>query len=322
VRSLIDNAQALEVKSGADFENTRLLLTAQLASSYFSLRALDADIALLSRSLHAQKKGVALVEDRHQQGLTSGLDLAQQQALTSGLESQLLSLKDQRDHFQNAIASLTGQPAPNFELPVLDHAAQILPAAPAVPLNTPAQVLERRPDVASAERAMAAANAQIGVARSAYYPSVNLGALLGSDANKSPLLFTAPAALWSLGLSAGVSLFDGGRIDANVSSAQAAYQQAASNYQQTVLNAFEEVQNTLNTRNALAQTQASLNAGAGHARTAFELTQARDQLGASSHLDVLINEQVWLGYERQRVQNQGQQLLNTVQLVKVLGGGW
>jgi outer membrane protein TolC len=135
-------------------------------------------------------------------------------------------------------------------------------------------------------------------------------------------LFTAPAALWSLGLSAGVSLFDGGRIDANVSSAQAAYQQAASSYQQTVLNAFEEVQNTLNTRNALAQTQASLNAGAGHARTAFELTQARDQLGASSHLDVLMSEQMWLGYERQRVQNQGQQLLNAVQLVKVLGGGW
>ena len=322
VHSQIDSAKALEVKSGADFENTQLLLTAQLASSYFSLRTLDADIALLSRSLQAQKKYIGLLEDRHQQGLTSGLELAQQKALTSVLETQLQSLQNQRSQFQSAIATLTGQPAPSFALAALPDSEAALPQAPTIPLSSPATVLERRPDVASAERAMAAANAQIGIARSAYYPSVTLGSLLGTDANKTPLLLSGPAALWSLGLSAGLTLFDGGRIDANVSSAKAVYQQTASAYQQTVLNAFEEVQDTVNTRNALAQNQTALKASAQSARMAFELTQARYERGAASHLEVLTNEQIWLGYERQLLQNQGQQLLNTVQLVKVLGGGW
>ena len=322
VRSQIDNAKALEVKSGADFENTRLLLTAQLATAYFSLRALDADLALLNRTLRDQKKLIALLEDRHQQGLTSGLDLEQQKALTALVENQILNSQDQRSHFQNAIATLSGQAAPRFELAAWGSAAESLPAVPPVPIDSPAAVLERRPDVASAERAVAAANAQIGVARSAYLPSLTLGALLGTDANKTPLLFTGPAGLWSLGLNAGLTLLDGGRIDANVSSAKAAYQQTVSAYQQTVLSAFEEVQNAINTRYALARSQSTLKRGAQSARQAYDLTQARYEQGASSYLDALTNEQVWLSYERQLLQNQGQQLINTVQLVKVLGGGW
>jgi NodT family efflux transporter outer membrane factor (OMF) lipoprotein len=230
----------------------------------------------------------------------------------------LTLLQDQRARYQTAIAMLVGVPAPDFALasdPKLAH-------VPAIQLTVPAALLERRPDIAAAERAMAAANAQIGVARSAYFPSLFLSGLVGSDANKIGNLFTAPAALWAIGVSATQTVFDGGRTSANVDFAEAGYRQAVANYRQTVLTAFQEVQDGLNTDAALTQAVASAKVAADSADRFLGLSVDRYQSGIAASLEVVVAQQTLLGYRRQEVQLRGQRLLNTVKLIKALGGGW
>lgn len=318
VRRQLENARAAQAQSGADFENTRLVLTAQLASSYLALRGLDAEIEVLNQTLKAQRQTLDFVTARHDLGSASGIDLEQQQGLVSGTEAQLQGLRDSRARFEHAIATLTGQPAPSFQL----AADTRLPEPPQLPLGTPASLLERRPDIASAERAMAAANAQIGIATSAYYPSLTLNSLYGDDSNGFSKLFSAPSLLWSLGLSATQTLFDGGRTTAAVNVAKAGYQQASASYRQTVLQAFQEVQDSLTTQAALREAQRSLQQAVKSAGKVLELSQARYRAGASSLLEVVLAQQTLLGYQRQQVQNQSQQLLTSVQLIKALGGGW
>ena len=319
VRRQLESARASEAQSGADFENTRLVLCAQLALSYFSLRELDAELDLLRENLQAQAQALDFVKARHDLGNASALDVSQQRSLLAGIESQIESLRDQRARFEHSIATLTGVAAPGFELAARPQA---LAQAPMIPLSHPADLLERRPDIASAERAMAAANAQIGIARSAYYPTLNLSALYGNDSNALPNLFVGPSTLWSLGLSATQTLFDAGRTEAGVKTAEAGYQQAVASYRQTVLTAFQEVQDGLSTRAALDRAARALEAGVQSAGTTYELTQVRYQAGAANRLELVLAQQNWLAYRRQALQNQGQQWLNTVQLIKALGGGW
>jgi NodT family efflux transporter outer membrane factor (OMF) lipoprotein len=318
VRRTLEGAKASEAQSKADFENTRLVLVAQLASNYLALRELDAEMAVLEKTLKAQQKTLDLVNTRHDLGNASALDVEQQRSLLAGTDSQYQGLRDTRARFEHALATLTGQAAPGFTVP----ASAQLPEVPALPLNRPADLLERRPDVASAERAMAAANAQIGVARSAYFPTLMLSGLYGDDSNGFAKLFSAPSLLWTLGMAATQTLFDGGRINAAVAGAQGAYQQTAANYRQTVLVAFQEVQDSLSTQAALKQAEASLNTASNSAKRVLSLSEARYQAGAASLLEVVLSEQTLLNYQRQAVQNRGQQLLTSVQMVKALGGGW
>ena len=193
---------------------------------------------------------------------------------------------------------------------------------PAIPLTAPAALLERRPDIAAAERAMAAANAQIGVARSAYFPTLGLSGLYGSDANQLSNLFSAPALLWSIGVSATQTIFDGGRTKANVEFAKAGYQQAVANYRQSVLVAMQEVQDGLNSDLALAQAIASAKVAADSADRSLGLSTDRYQSGITTNLEVVVAQQTFLNYRRQEVQLNGQRLVNTVKLIKALGGGW
>lgn len=318
VRRQAEGATASMEQAQADFENTRLVLTAELAADYFALREADAEIDLLRQLLASQNKALDYISAQHELGAVSGLDLNQQQGLTAATQTQLTLLEDQRARYQTAIATLIGVPAPDFTLasnPVLVH-------VPAVPLTAPATLLERRPDVAAAERAMAAANAQIGVARSAYFPSLFLSGLVGSDASKIGNLFTAPAALWAIGVSATQTVFDGGRIGANVDFAEAGYRQAVASYRQSVLTAFQEVQDGLNTDAALTQAGASAKIAADSADRSLGLSIDRYQSGVAANLEVVIAQQTLLGYRRQEVQLRGQRLLNTVKLIKALGGGW
>ncbi|GGI55183.1 RND transporter [Oxalicibacterium solurbis] len=318
VRRQAEGATASMEQAQADFENTRLVLTAELAADYFALREADAEIDLLRQLLASQNKALDYISAQHELGAVSGLDLNQQQGLTAATQTQLTLLEDQRARYQTAIATLIGVPAPDFTLasnPVLVH-------VPAVPLTAPATLLERRPDVAAAERAMAAANAQIGVARSAYFPSLFLSGLVGSDANKIGNLFTAPAALWAIGVSATQTVFDGGRIGANVDFAEAGYRQAVAGYRQSVLTAFQEVQDGLNTDAALTQAGASAKIAADSADRSLGLSIDRYQSGVAANLEVVVAQQTLLGYRRQEVQLRGQRLLNTVKLIKALGGGW
>ncbi len=318
VRRQIEGAKATELQITSDFENTKLILTAQLAISYFSLRELDSEIALVHEILKSQHDALDYVTSRYELGASSQLDVDQQTALMSGTEAQLQNLMDQRARFEHALATLTGVAASDFSI----TPSTALPVPAKIPLIQPAQLLQRRPDIASAERAVAAANAQIGVAKAAYFPTINLGSVYGSDSRDRNLLFSTTAMLWSVGISATQTLYDAGKTEAGVNAAKAANTQAVATYKQTVLNAFEEVENTLYTQKSLELAAQSLSVAVKSSKNALSLSEARYQTGAANHLEFLLAQQSYLGYARQDVQNKGQRLLNSVLIVKAMGGGW
>jgi len=318
VRRSVEAANASAQQADADYQNTQLLLTADLAAAYFSLRATDIELDVVTRSIELQQRALDLVSARHELGAISGLDVAQQQALLDNTLTQVDVLKRQRGIYQDAIATLVGTPAPAFSLPT-----DITPLVPpAIPLGLPSDLLERRPDVASAERAMAAANAQIGVATAAFYPSVSLLPVLGVDSNRVSTLFDANSMLWSLGVSAAQVIFDGGRIRANVDFSKAGYDATVANYRRVVLLAMQEAQDGITGLAALDRAAAqSLNAVAS-SRRVLEMAAARYEGGAANFLDVITAQQALLNIERQSAQLRGQQLAVSVFLIKALGGDW
>jgi len=321
LRRQAEGAQAGAEQALADFENTRLLLTAQLASSYFALRELDSEIAIVSQTINWQEKALRYVQDRHELGASSELDVQLQLATLSNTRAQWQGLQDQRARVEHAIATLVGQDAATFRLPAWngDHP---LPTVPRVALGQPSTLLERRPDIASAERAMAAANAQIGVARAGYFPVFNFSGLVGSDANQIANLLSAPSLLWSLGVAATQTLFDGRRTQAAVDAAGASYRQAVAAYRQTVLVAVQEVSDALSSQAAQVRAQQELSAAVRAADKSLELSDFRYRQGAAGYLEVIVAQQNALTYRRQAAQNLGAQWLTAVQLVKASGGGY
>lgn len=318
VRRSVESAQASAQQSAADLENTRLLLSADLANNYISLRQSDIELGVVQRSIGLQRRSLELANARHDLGASSGLDVAQQQALLDSTLTQIDILKRQRGLYEHAIATLTGTAAPVFSLAATD--AVLLP--PTVPLGMPSDMLERRPDIASAERAMAAANAQIGIASAAYYPSFNLNPTYGFDSTSMTTLFNAPSLLWSFGVSVAQTLFSGGRIDAGVDFARAGYQGTLANYRRTVLSALQEVEDgitgVVTLDSAIAQSQKAIVS----ARQALDIANARYEDGVATYLEVISAEQTLLSNERQLAQLNGQRLLVSVFLIKALGGDW
>jgi multidrug efflux system outer membrane protein len=323
VRREVEGARASAQQAEADFENTRLILMATLVSNYYSLREIDAEMAVVRRSLDLQQDALKFVSSRHDLGFATGLDLAQQEALLDSSAAQLELLQNQRDQLQHAIATLVGMPAPGF---TLASSAEARPL-PVLPLGLPSDLLQRRPDVASAERAMAAANARIGVARAAYFPTIDLAPGLGVpsigwESNALASLFAAPSRLWSIGLSASQTLFDAGKTRANVRFADADYTAAVATYRQTVLTAMEEVENGITGLASLERAEIQANASVRSAQRAFDIASERYKGGVATYLDVITAEQALLTDQRQAVQIQGQQFTTAVFLVKALGGGW
>jgi outer membrane protein, multidrug efflux system len=323
VRREVEGARASAQQAEADFENTRLILMATLVSDYYSLREIDAEMAVVRRSLDLQQGALKFVSSRHELGFATGLDLAQQEALLDSSAAQLELLQNQRDQLQHAIATLVGTAAPGF---TLASSTDVRPI-PALPLGLPSDLLQRRPDVASAERAMAAANARIGVARAAYFPTIDLAPgfgvpSIGWESNALASLFTAPSRLWSLGLSASQTLFDAGKTRANVRFADADYTAAVATYRQTVLTAMEEVENGITGLGSLERAEIQANASVRSAQRAFDIASERYRGGVDTYLDVITAEQTLLTNQRQAVQIQGQQFTTAVFLVKALGGGW
>lgn len=323
VRRDVEGARASAQQAQADFENTRLVLTALLVTDYFALRELDAEIAVVRHSLDLQRDALGFISSRHDLGFATGLDLAQQQALVDSSGTQLELLIDQRAQFEHAIATLVGTPAPSFTLPVQERSVP----PPGVPLGLPADLLQRRPDVAAAERSMAAANARIGVARAAYYPSIILGTGFGEpnagwQSNALSTLFDAPSRLWSVGLSATQTLFDAGKTRANVRIATADYDAAVATYRQTVLTAMEEVENGITGLASLGRAVTQADASVKSAEDAFDIATARYKGGVDTYLEMITAQQALLSNQRQAVQVHGQQFATTVYLVKALGGGW
>ncbi|HMN80857.1 MAG TPA: efflux transporter outer membrane subunit [Burkholderiaceae bacterium] len=318
VRATLAGARASAEQVAADYENTRLVLTADLASAYYNLAALDIEIDAVARSIALQRRALEFVSERHRLGASSGLELAQQQALLDATMTQVDVLRRQRAQFENALGTLTGAGAPAFTLP--PEVRELKP--PPVPLGVPSDVLQRRPDVASASRAMAAANAQIGVANAAFYPSVMLQAAFGPDTLVMAWLFDLPSVLWSIGVSATQMIYDGGRTRANVDFARAGYQATVAGYRRTVLTAMQEVQDGISGLAALERATNQQRAAVTSATRVLDLANARYEGGVATYLEVITAQQSLLTAERQLAQLLGQRLLTSVFLVKALGGGW
>ncbi|MFM0035806.1 efflux transporter outer membrane subunit [Paraburkholderia strydomiana] len=318
IRREVEGATASAEQSADDLANARLVLTTDLATDYFSLRELDAEIDVLNQSVKLQQKALDYVTSEHDLGSVSGLEVLQQKSLLDSTQVQAQLLLNQRAQFEHAIAALVGVPAPQFaiEPKVLDA------KAPAIPLGVPSDVLQRRPDIASAERAMAAANAQIGVAKAAFFPSLTLTPGIGWESTQFASLLSAPTLMWTLGATVGQVLFDGGRRAANVKFASEGYQATEATYRQTVLDAFQQVQDGITGLSVLDGAAKQSHEAVGDAQRLLSLATDRYSGGLVAYLDVITAQQSLLNSERQDVQIHGQQMTLSVALVKALGGGW
>jgi NodT family efflux transporter outer membrane factor (OMF) lipoprotein len=259
-----------------------------------------------------------LVNNRHAGGVASGLDVAQQEAVLDAAQAQLHLLQQQRATFEHAIATLVGAPAPIFHVAPAPLTEQI----PAVPMGLPSDVLERRPDIAEAERQMASQNALIGVAKSAFYPSVLLSGGGGVESADMSKLFTAPSTLWSLGISAVQPIFQGGALHARLNFERAEYQGSVATYRNTVLTAFQQVEDGLSGLITLADAAAAQQKAVEDSQRYLNIANDRYVGGLVTYLDVITAEQTLLTNQRVATQIQGQRLITSVLLVKALGGGW
>ncbi|WP_244817085.1 efflux transporter outer membrane subunit [Caballeronia sp. Lep1P3] len=318
IRREVESAQASADQSRDDLANARLVLTTDLASAYFSMREFDAEIDVLNRSVALQEKALDYVTTQHDLGAVSGLDVLQQQSQLDSTRVQAQLLLNQRAQYEHSIAALVGTPAPQFSIaPMLgEH------PLPSIPLGVPSDVLQRRPDVASAERAMAAANAQIGVARAAFFPSLTLNGTIGWESTALASLVSAPSLLWTIGTMASQVVFDGGRRSAAVAFASEGYRATEANYRQTVLNAFQQVQDGIVGLSVLDGAAKQSHAAVLDAERLLSLANDRYSGGLVAFLDVITAQQQLLTTERQDVQIRGQQQTVSVALVKALGGGW
>jgi len=318
IRREVEGARASEEQSADDLANARLVLTTDLATDYFSMRELDAEIDVLNRSVTLQQKALDYVTSEHDLGAVSGLDVLQQKSQLDATRVQAQLLLNQRAQFEHAIAALVGVPAPQFAIePKLTDTG-----VPSIPLGVPSDVLQRRPDIASAERAMAAANAQIGVAKAAFFPSLTLTPGIGWESTQLASLFSAPNLMWTLGAAVGQVIFDGGKRAANVDFANEGYKAAEANYRQTVLNAFQQVQDGVTGLSVLDGAAKQSKDAVADAQRLLELANDRYSGGLVAYLNVITAQESLLTSERQDVQIRGQQLTLSVSLVKALGGGW
>jgi NodT family efflux transporter outer membrane factor (OMF) lipoprotein len=318
VRRNLEAANASLQSSAADAQNVQLVLTSELAGDYFSLREVDAEIAVVQQSVSYQQKGLELVENRHRGGVASGLEAAQQAALLDSTKAQIALLQRQRSQFEHAIAVLTGVPPENFTL----ASGAFHTALPPIPPGVPSDILERRPDVASAERVMAYANAQVGLARTAFFPRITIFGGGGLQSRDITTLFSAPSLFWSVGTDALQPVLTGGRNRANLAAARAGYDQSVANYRETVLSAFQQVEDGLSALNSLAQASTTQQAAVEDSRRALEIANNRYVGGLTTYLDVITAQSTLLNNERLATQLLGQQLVTEVFLVKALGGGW
>jgi len=318
VRRSLEAANASLQASAADRENVRLMVSSELAADYFQLRELDAEIGVVQKAVDFEKKGLDLVEKRHEGGAVSGLDVAQQETVLDSSYTQLALLQQQRAQFQHALAALQGLAAPEFTAPVRPLNMQ----PPPVPVGLPSELLQRRPDVAVAERQVASANAQIGVAKAAFYPSIFLSGGAGFQSSDLVKLLDGPSAVWSLGLSTLEPVIAGGRNRARLEALKATYNEDVANYRETVLTAFQQVEDALSGLNALSAASESQLRAVSDADRTLNLANARYTGGLVTYLDVITAQEQMLTNERLAAQIQGQRLVTEVLLVKALGGGW
>ena len=303
----------------ADLENVRLSQQAELATDLYELRAQDQLKRLLDQTVSDYQEAVALTRNLYRAGLTNDEALAQAQSQLQATQAQDTNLGVQRAQFEHAIAVLTGQPASSFSL-----AAEETPRAPlpAIPAGLPSQLLERRPDIAAAERAVAGANAQIGIARSAYFPAVTLSAAVGFESLSFVKWLAWPSRVWSVGPSLAQTIFDAGLRKATVEQFRASYDETVANYRQTVLTAFQQVEDNLAALRVLNQVIAEQDAAIESAARTLREAEVRYKAGVDPYLNVISAQTSLLSLQQADVNFRAQQMVASVQLIKALGGGW
>ncbi|HZE27078.1 MAG TPA: efflux transporter outer membrane subunit [Terriglobales bacterium] len=318
VRRTVEAARANAQASAADLESVSLSLHAELAADYFQLRTLDAEAQLLNSTVAAYEKALELTENRYSGGVASQVDVAQAQTQLETTRAQAIELGVQRAQFEHAIAVLSGQPASTLAV----TPSPLASTPPLVPAGVPSDLLERRPDVAGNERRMAVANAQIGVAKAAYYPTITLSASGGFEGSSITNWFNGPSGFILGGASALVTALDAGRRRAVTDEARAAYDQSVAIYRETVLGAFQEVEDSLAALRLLeeeARTQDAAVAAAGHSLT---LSTNRYKGGVATYLEVITAQSIALTDQRTAVEIGGRRMVASVSLIRALGGGW
>jgi NodT family efflux transporter outer membrane factor (OMF) lipoprotein len=314
VRANIAAAQA----SAADLQNVRLTAQAEVAVDYFEIRAQDAQKQLLDETVKAYEDSVTLARELAQAGIYSDEDLVQAETQLETTQAQDTDLGILRAQYEHAIALLTGKPAAEFSLPV--QALGVNP--PPVPAGIPSQLLERRPDVAAAERGMAQQNAQIGVAKAAYYPTVTLSPSVGFESTSITTWLTWPSRFFSVGPSLAETLFDGGARRATLQQAQANYDQTVATYRQTVLTAFQQVEDNLAALRILSQEVQQQDTAVKSSEKNLSLASQRYKVGIDPYLNVITAQATLLANQRTALNLRMEQMTASVQLIEALGGGW
>jgi NodT family efflux transporter outer membrane factor (OMF) lipoprotein len=314
VESYRDQAQA----SAGDLATVNLSMHAQLALFYFQARVLDAEEQLLNSTATQYEQALELIQNRYAGGIASDLEVQQATTQLETTRAQAIDVTVARAQYEHAVAILIGKPPADFSLAALP----LTTPPPAIPAGLPSELLERRPDIAAAERRMAAANAQIGVAKAAYYPTISLGATGGFESGIITTLISGPSALWSVGGSAIAPIFDGGRRRANVDQALAAYDQTLANYRETVLTAFQQVEDNVAALRILEHEGEVQEKAVVAAQKYLELANTRYTGGVTSYLEVTTAQSAALADELTAVNILGRRMVNAVTLVQALGGGW
>ena len=318
IRNEVAGGEANAAASAADLENARLSLIAQLVDDYIQLRSLDRDSAILDETVTAYARALSLTEQRHNAGIAPGLDVSQAQTQLDAARSQAAQTLAQRALMEHAIAALLGVSASTFSIKpeIVDI------KLPQIPSGVPATLLQRRPDIAGAQRRMIAANANIGVARAAYFPSLTLGAQGGFQSTSYGNLLTAPSSFWAIGPNALLSVFDGGLRKAQVAQARAMFDASAAYYRSTVVDAFQQVEDSLATLNHYHDAVVDEKAAVDAAQRTLDFSLALYKKGATDYLTVVTSQTTLLQTQLQALNLDTLQLTASVDLIRALGGGW
>ena len=318
VRNTVSANVAGAQASAADLEMVRLLAQAELAFNYFQLRVLDQQRQLFDDTVAAFQKSLEMTRNRYTAGVAGKVDLVQAETLLKSTQAQAIEIGVQRAQLEHAIAILVGKAPANFALP--PQTAKV--AVPVVPLNQPSELLERRPDIAAAERRVAAANARIGVAKSAFFPSLTLSGSAGFESSRLADWLNWPSRFWAIGPAIAQSIFDAGLRRALTDQAIAVYDANVAAYRQTVLEGFQEVEDNLAALRILEEQEKVQEEATVAARQSMDLTINQYKAGTVSYLNVVTVQSAWLNNERALVGIRGRRLAAAVTLVKALGGGW
>lgn len=318
VRRQAEGARDDAESAAATFESVRLSLTASVATTYFTIRGTDREMAILRETVDLRQHELDLVSAQRRSGAATELDTARAETELASAEADTEAVAVRRESLQDALAVLVGEPASSFAVP--PSIADI--GLPPVPAGLPSRLLERRPDVAAAERSLAAANARIGVAKAAFFPAISLTGSAGFDSGETNRLLGADSRIWSIGPALYLPLFQGGRNRAALARSEAAYDESVAIYRQQVLVAFREVQEALTTLRLLSAQSSAQGRAVGGAKRAASLAQTRYRAGYVSYLEVIDAQRTELDSERAATQLFAQRLNTDVSLIKALGGGW